>query len=202
MDSLQEILEKNNEGASHVLNGRFFAAKRSLRTAMMKLQEFSRQTRKSSDVGFQFPSLVVETRTIPQSKTSRDQSSSHFLYRHVLLTFIDPKPSNVQVQKLHDSISDLVGILVFNLSLVYHCNALHHSTRSDLDKVVRIYRKALAALRQDSQYFQIIALAVFNNMGAIYHDLAKYQQAQKCFKAIKKISSSKSSNMLSMQPEA
>mmetsp|Transcript_20492 Transcript_20492/g.30805 ORF Transcript_20492/g.30805 Transcript_20492/m.30805 type:complete len:216 (+) Transcript_20492:110-757(+) len=195
MDLVDKTLKKNNEGVEYIISGRYRDAKRELRTAIINLQEFYQNGCLSAD-SFRVPSFIIETRNIPHSRISSDR----FIFGNVLLTSIDPNASSRNRQQ---GIHDLTAILVFNLSIVYHCSAIYNASVQHLERVVRLYRKVLVALQQDTVYFHTIALSVFNNMGVIYHDLRKYAQARICFRAVKKMTSSKIINRtLVLQPEA
>mmetsp|Transcript_8282 Transcript_8282/g.12747 ORF Transcript_8282/g.12747 Transcript_8282/m.12747 type:complete len:228 (-) Transcript_8282:193-876(-) len=206
MIQIEEILDRNNEGIEHISEGRSSAAKGAFRSAIEKLQAFYREQKHSKDTS-QSRFIIVEPREISPSLKKDSQSKTHYIYQNALLALIDRSTPEEQGSK-HQDCAGLTAILVFNLSIVYHCSIEHSESRSAYEKIIRLYKKAWDALQKDSckrtkdrPYHDTIALGILNNMGALFHDVAKYRQAQHCFKALKSIVSSKSAGVLALNPD-
>mmetsp|Transcript_8358 Transcript_8358/g.12124 ORF Transcript_8358/g.12124 Transcript_8358/m.12124 type:complete len:228 (+) Transcript_8358:122-805(+) len=206
MMQIEDILEENNEGIEHISHGRFAAAKNTFRSAIEKLQEFYQQQKRCKDPS-QYRFIIVEPREIPNSADQEPQSKTHYIYRNALLALVDPNTSEEEGPKDLDC-GGLTAILVFNLSIVYHCSKENDESKSDYEKIIRMYKKAWDALQKDSRtrtkdrsYHDTVSLGILNNMGALFHDLAKYRQAQHCFKALKSIVSSKSAGVQALNAD-
>eukprot|EP00547_Thalassionema_nitzschioides_P004248 CAMPEP_0194222498 /NCGR_PEP_ID=MMETSP0156-20130528/33096_1 /TAXON_ID=33649 /ORGANISM="Thalassionema nitzschioides, Strain L26-B" /LENGTH=208 /DNA_ID=CAMNT_0038953303 /DNA_START=11 /DNA_END=634 /DNA_ORIENTATION=+ len=191
MIQVEGILEENNMGIEHLSSGRYMTAKKAFRSAILKLREFYQQQQRNKDYAI-FYSLIIEPKSIPRSPKMKAQSKTHYIYRNALLASIDKNPPREQDRTNHFC-TDLTAILIFNLCLVYHCSTEQYERKLEKTKVLRMYKKAWDSLKKDSLHHDTIALGILNNMGALFHDLAKYQQAQHCFKALKSAVSSKSS---------
>lgn len=183
---IEAILEKNNLGVEHLCKGHYSASKKAFRAAILKLREFYQEQR--SEDCFRFCSLIIEPRSIPFSQKLQSKSSTHYIYRNALIASVEVNP---QIEEDH-LCTDLTAMIIFNLCLVHECSTEQYESRSDKSKLLRLYKKAWDALRRDSLHHDTIALGILNNMGAIFHDLGKYQQAQHCFRALKSSLSSKS----------
>lgn len=196
MLQLNDILDENNEGIKQISKGNFKAAQKAFRTALLKLREFYNLRREQREAS-QFYSIIIEPRRIPHFSQKKSHSNSHYVYRNALLAYADPNPP----KEPNQDCAGLTAMLVFNLSLVYHCIAEQTQLKSDYTKVLRTYRKSWDALQKDLQHHDAIAVGVLNNMGAIFHELANYRQAQRCFKALKRVVSLKRAGVLALQPD-
>mmetsp|Transcript_7207 Transcript_7207/g.10538 ORF Transcript_7207/g.10538 Transcript_7207/m.10538 type:complete len:295 (-) Transcript_7207:201-1085(-) len=212
---VRQILDKNNEGVQHIINGRFALAKKAFRFILFYLQESNESNEQQRDLENQKnledknTLLIIETHRIPHAPNHFLTSDIHYIYRDALLVFINPKSVSKQDFDEQNSAS-LTALVTFNLSLLYHHRADQDKSKSNKAKLLGFYRTAWEALRIDSwmtsqrqTYHDTVALGILNNMGAIFHEIAKYQKARYCFNALKIIFLSNTSDgVLTLTPEA
>mmetsp|Transcript_19654 Transcript_19654/g.29164 ORF Transcript_19654/g.29164 Transcript_19654/m.29164 type:complete len:238 (+) Transcript_19654:52-765(+) len=202
---MERVLNMNNEGVEHLIAGKYSAAKTSLRTALLYLKEFHDECRRlrlerdenqiceTEKIPPQtFSNLILQSRRVPDAPNKHSCSQQHYIYRNAIAAFLDLTPKNESSTQELPSSSGLTAMIVFNLSLVYHCHADRYSSSSNLTKVLRLYKKALDALKTapwlaHKSYSDMTVLGILNNMGAVFHELDKYEEAEDCFKVLKNV---------------
>lgn len=213
---IRKILEINNEGVQHIMNGHFTLAKKAFRFILSYLQvsheqvAYGQQHDKEGEKDTKDSALLrIETYRLPNPQKNFLASDIHYIHRDALLVFIDSNAVSAKDLDAQKSAS-LTALVTFNLSLLYHHRADQDKSKSNKVKLLGFYRTAWEALRIDSwmtsqrqTYHDTVALGILNNMGSIFHELAKYQKARYCFNALKIIFLSNASNVsLTITPDA
>lgn len=216
---MEKVLNANNEGVELLLAGKYSAAKTSLRTALLHLKEFHDECQRLRQESTEsqsceikgtsqtFSNLILENRRVPDSPIKHSSNQQHYIYRNAVVAFLDLTPKKEVSNQQLPSSSGLTAMIVFNLSLVYHCHADRYSSSSNLMKVLRLYKKALDALKtapwlSHKSHNDVTILGILNNMGAVFHELAKYEQAEDCFKALKNVFMSSKDGVVALESGA
>lgn len=198
--NINAVFNKNNEGVELLQCGRYRAAKRVFRDALLQLKDLSPSK-------FHLP-IVVEPRLVPHKAQSKN-----FLYQNALLVSVDrkiiqservlklPKDGNDD-QPIHPS-----AAVVYNLSLAYHLCIMDSyrskSSRIRLEQVLSMYKKALHAMnfRPLSDRINVtdqhllrdaIFLGILNNIGVLNYEFDDYEHARFCFNTLKPLMNSAS----------
>mmetsp|Transcript_20841 Transcript_20841/g.30850 ORF Transcript_20841/g.30850 Transcript_20841/m.30850 type:complete len:235 (+) Transcript_20841:58-762(+) len=209
-NTIDNILQHNNEGVKSLCRGRFIAAKSSFRAALVGLNKLEiklgEQDQENPSSKPKTCPLVIETRTLPNLRR-KDDDSQYFICRDALL--LSNHDPDADYGSLYPIIgAGLIGIVVFNLSLTSHYHEyLNSGGATNLKNVVRTYSKVWDALNNDSfllkEYHPIqkekMMLATLNNMGIIFHKLENYSKAKRCFSTLKLICSQKTAGVQSLQ---
>jgi len=190
--------------------GHYGAAKKIFRAALLHLNHFYIKQCHGSSSDDHFCPIVLESCRIPEP-LKKLSNTSQYIYRHALLAHIDHNPPQ-EYQKPRTNMSGLSAMLIFNLSLVYHYHIdQHDSSASEQMKVLRMYRRAWSLLTliplistpsQQRLYHESAIFGVLNNMGAIFHNMGRYDHARYCFAALKTEIKSNGANCAVLKPEA
>mmetsp|Transcript_32694 Transcript_32694/g.48419 ORF Transcript_32694/g.48419 Transcript_32694/m.48419 type:complete len:263 (+) Transcript_32694:220-1008(+) len=215
--SAKAIIDKNNEGVEHIINGRYIEAKRAFKTSLVFLALIHHQQKKREEEYLQgedeefdgadqfFSSqqrIIIESRAIPDSPDPTSYSHTLYMYRHALSARLSAEEEQGIVSK--DVCSCLIALVSFNVSVCAHCKSdrdnNHQSCATSNMRVLKSYRKAWEALQIDvgvaggrhKSYRDTIVIAVLNNMGALFHQLSNFRKSRYCFRSLKNILSSDS----------
>lgn len=194
---MEQILNKNNTGVEHACNGRYNEARKSLKEALVELSALhEHQKADESNITINNQSLLpspiyVDNRCIPEPLSS----TNLYTYRNLMTTaYLE------QIKKEHyqtNETEDFVAVLItFNLSLTLQYildKDFEFGSRKwneELKNIIRLYKNVLKLLKLDANssrrpYHDIISLAVMNNMGIIFYQLAMYDKARGFVKPLK-----------------
>lgn len=200
---LQPILEKNNVGVHHLLNGRHKKAKTAFKSALVHLGILIQKQQSSEDFGSAssiFPFAIQATNSIPESTNPHSPSHTFYMFRHALIvTATSSEAVIADIKWMEDSnIGFWTAVLTFNLSLAYHIERDYECDKSkaNCDKILKFYKKTLIAVQQmrnprqprsqPVEYRTTIAMGVFMNMGAILFEEGKLEKVEHCLDMILK----------------
>lgn len=213
IDNIRNILIHNNEGVDHITKGHCSAAKKAFRAALVELKDCEKR-RQATQRPLEEPTcntpsfpVNIEARSIPEF-----HDSQHYIFRNAVQVELDfNNDIKLDCEIIFSQVfAGLTAIVIFNLSLASHYNADRYNWHTDdLKQVIKFYTKAWEALHKDGSWLQtnhavcrdMMLLAMLNNMGAIFHKLAKYGKATHCFKALRNVFSSKSAGVQALHPD-
>lgn len=217
MKTIYKVLKDNNEGVESICKGHYTAAKKAFRAALVGLKECEDQEQEN-EVNLKTPChqisrpLILETcsiKSFDRIGCNYDSDSEHYIFRNALMVSADPKRTDYE--SLYPILGPgLTAIVVFNLSLANHYNEYRRNRGSaNLRKVVKTYSRAWEALHNDPSllkqypvFRETMVLAMLNNMGILFHKLAEYQKAKRCFKALRNAFQSKTTGVQALRQDA
>lgn len=196
------ILNKNNIGVDHICNGRYDEARKAFKAALMDLtaMEGQKDVRDETCGNIRNNSVAVfiEHRRIPDL-ASTAKSSTLYMYRRAICTRHESEGKENAEITTKTTESSLAMLITFNLTLTlqYKVNKEFeygsNSWNEEQGKFLLLYKKVLKLLKIDTNkktpqslasYRDTVSLAVVNNMGGIFYQLALYQKAWGCFKSL------------------
>jgi tetratricopeptide (TPR) repeat protein len=182
---LNRIIALNSNGIIQLDAGRHDHAGQSFKLALEQTTDFflkyRHQLQENCPPSSYYPPII----RVPVRGSTRGFTKDSYIYPYALTVDIT-NPRGATALDYQYSLR-LTVVLMFNLGLVNHWHALQQQQQepSRLMKALGLYEMAWGLLQRSHYGADPSVLGILNNMGAIHHELAEYDQAKRCFATLK-----------------